>query len=255
MEFGKISFIAAKQAEAQMALKRLKKKYGAINVENASIIVALGGDGLMLETLHKYMSLGKPIYGMNQGSVGFLMNEYKEDQLVNRLENAVETSLHPLRMIAIDKDNREHQALAINEVSLFRESRLAAKIKILVDDVEKMSEVICDGLMVATPAGSTAYNLSAHGPIIPLGAELLALTPISSFRPRRWKGALLHQGVTVSFKVIQPQYRPVSATADFVEIRSIKKVTISQDQTISLNLMYDPEHNLEERILNEQFQP
>ena len=255
MKFDSISFVAANQPEAQVALERLTSQYGSVAPIRADIIVALGGDGLMLETLHEYMNLGTPIYGMNQGSVGFLMNEYREDGLIERLENAVTTALHPLKMEAIDIHNTNHLALAINEVALFRESRLAAKINILIDGVERMEEMICDGVMVTTPAGSTAYNLSAHGPIIPLGAELLALTPISPFRPRRWRGALLPQSASVSFNVIEPEYRSVSATADFAEVRDIKRVLISQDQDVSLNLMYDPEHNLEERILNEQFQP
>ena len=231
----------------------IEKTQNTIN--EADIIVALGGDGLMLETHHTFMELGTPIYGMNKGSVGFLMNEYREEDLITRLKNAVVTILHPLRMLAEDINNNQHQALAINEVALFRETRLAAKINILIDNVEKMEELVCDGVMVTTPAGSTAYNLSAHGPIIPLGAELLALTPISPFRPRRWRGALLPQSASVTFSVSEPRYRSVSATADFAEVRDIKKVRISQDSKTSLNLMYDPEHNLEERILNEQFQP
>ena len=255
MRSDSIAFVAANQSEAQAALTYFTSKYGLTDPKEANIIVALGGDGLMLETLHKYMALGTPIYGMNRGSIGFLMNKYEENGLLKRLDKAATTILHPLRMVAHDSNNQKHQALAINEVSLFRESRLAAKIKIFVDGVERMKEMICDGIMVATPAGSTAYNLSAYGPILPIGTGLLALTPISPFRPRRWRGALLPQNATVDLTVVNPKQRPVSATADFVEIRDIIKVSICQDQTISLNLMYDPEHNLEERILNEQFQP
>ena len=255
MHFNSICFVAANLIEAEKARDLLIREYGSVAPEKADVIVALGGDGLMLETLHKFMNLGTPIYGMNKGSIGFLMNEYKEEELLIRLRNAVVTELHPLRMAVIDINDSEQQALAINEVALFRETRLAAKINILIDDVDRMQEMICDGVMVTTPAGSTAYNLSAHGPIIPLGAELLAVTPISPFRPRRWRGALLPQSATVTFSVIEPKYRSVSATADFAEVRDVKHVTISQDSSISLNLMYDPEHNLEERILNEQFQP
>ena len=255
MKFNKIAFIASDAHDAQNALKELSKKYKNTKVVDADVIVALGGDGLLLHVIETYGINNIPIYGMNRGTIGFLMNLYSKENLLERINNAIITKVSPLEMEAYDISNKKFKGIAINEVSLLRQSRMTAKVSINVNNKKRLNELVCDGVMLATPAGSTAYNLSAHGPIIPLGAELLALTPISSFRPRRWKGALLHQGVTVSFKVIQPQYRPVSATADFVEIRSIKKVTISQDQTISLNLMYDPEHNLEERILNEQFQP
>ncbi len=255
MNFESISFVSADQPKAKEAHQRLNDKYGSVSPEEADIIVALGGDGLMLETLHAYMNLGTPIYGMNQGSVGFLMNEYQETDLLNRLKSAVKTVLHPLKMTVIDIHDVKYEALAINEVALFRETRRASKINIMIDGIERMREMVCDGVMLTTPAGSTAYNLSAHGPIIPLGAALLGLTPISPFRPRRWRGALLPQTANVEFNVIDPEYRSISATADFAEIRDVKNVSIHQDSDITLNLMYDPEHNLEERILNEQFQP
>ena len=250
-----IAFTASDQPEAQAALESLTARYGGIQPEDADIIVALGGDGFILHTLHAYMKTKVPIYGMNRGSVGFLMNAYDEDDLPARLARAHATTLHPLRMAATDVDGAKHEALAINEVSLLRQARQAAKIRILVDGVERMEEMICDGVLVATPAGSTAYNLSAAGPIIPLEADILALTPISAFRPRRWRGALLPAKTAVEFQVIEPRFRSVSATADFHEVRDVSRVTISEDRSVSLKLLFDPEHNLEERIIKEQFQP
>jgi len=250
-----IAFTASDQPEAQAALESLTARYGGTRPEDADIIVALGGDGFILHTLHAYMKTKVPIYGMNRGSVGFLMNAYDEDDLPARLARAHATTLHPLRMVATDVDGAKHEALAINEVSLLRQARQAAKIRILVDGVERMEEMICDGVLVATPAGSTAYNLSAAGPIIPLEADILALTPISAFRPRRWRGALLPAKAAVEFQVIEPGFRSVSATADFHEVRDVSRVTISEDRSVSLKLLFDPEHNLEERIIKEQFQP
>lgn len=250
-----IGFAASDQPEAQDALARLEKRYGNCPPESADIIVALGGDGFILHTLHKSMSRGTPIYGMNRGSVGFMMNTYDEENLPDRLAVAHTTTLHPLRMTATNLEGERHQALAINEVSLIRQARHAAKIKILVDGIVRMDEMICDGVLVATPAGSTAYNLSAAGPIIPFGAEVLALTPISAFRPRRWRGALLPAKAAVEFHIRDAEFRRVSATADFHEVRDVRRVTVSEDRGVSLSLMFDPEHNLEERILKEQFQP
>ena len=209
----------------------------------------------MLETLHHFMERGLPIYGMNCGTVGFLMNQYGENDLAERVAAAQAVTLHPLRMHADSVTGETTEALAINEVSLLRESRQAAKISISIDGVKRMDELICDGVMVATPAGSTAYNLSAHGPIVPIGAQLLALTPISVFRPRRWRGALLPSRAEVIFEVHQAAKRPVSATADFTEVRDVKRVAVREDQSVDLNLLFDPEHNLEERIIKEQFQP
>lgn len=249
----KLAFVAADTIEAKVAFERLCLLYGCVQPEEADVIVALGGDGCMLETLHRFMNLPVPVYGMNRGSVGFLMNDYREDGLNPRIDQASRVALHPLRMHAMDSHGHISEALAINEVSLLRQSRQAAKIRILVDGIERLPELTCDGCMVATPAGSTAYNLSVHGPIIPLGAELLALTPISSFRPRRWRGALLPHTTRVMFEVLEPLKRPVSATADFTEARDVLSVEIWEDRAVSMDLLFDPEHGLEERIIKEQF--
>ncbi len=255
MRFSAISFVAAEQDRAQDALKLLTDRYGCVPAEQADVIVALGGDGFMLESLHKLMELNTPLYGMNRGSVGFLMNTFNVDDLKSRLERAHVSKLHPLRMSVWDMDGNKHHALAINEVALRRESRLAARLNIFIDGIQRMEELICDGIMVATPAGSTAYNLSAHGPIIPMGANVLALTPVSAFRPRRWRGALLPATAAVEFKVKDPDFRPVSATADYIEVHNVTRAIISEDRSVSMALLFDPEHNLEERILSEQFEP
>ena len=255
MTFETIAIVAADIDKAQRAQKRLSKRYETSAPEDADAIVALGGDGFMLESLHRFLDLKKAIYGMNRGSVGFLMNAYDEDALPERLNRADASTLHPLRMTAWNGNGEKTEALAINEVSLLRETRLAAKLCIFVDGVERMPELICDGVLVATPAGSTAYNLSAAGPIIPVGAELLALTPISAFRPRRWSGALLPKTATVGFEVIDSKIRPVSAVADYTEVRDVSRVSVSEDAGVTLTLLFDPEHDLEERIIREQFQP
>ncbi|MBO6521400.1 MAG: NAD kinase [Rhodospirillales bacterium] len=253
MKFERIAFVAAPTPEAAEARVRLARLYGNVGVDEADVIVALGGDGMMLHTLHDLMDRDVPIYGMNRGSVGFLMNEYAEEALPDRLERAELISLHPLHMDATDTDGNVHSHLAINEVSLLRETRQAAKIRIIVDGVARLDEMMCDGVMVATPAGSTAYNLSASGPIIPLGVELLALTPISAFRPRRWRGALLPAKAKITFEVLDPADRRVSATADFHEVRNVARVDIMQAANHTPKLLFDPEHNLEERVLREQF--
>ena len=250
-----IAFVAAETEEAEAARERLEARYGAAARDQADVIVALGGDGLMLETLHASIERGVPIYGMNRGTIGFLMNEYRESDLPTRLARAERVTLHPLRMTAEATDGRRTEALAINEVSLLRQSRQAAQLRIAVDGTERMPELICDGVLLATPAGSTAYNLSAHGPILPVGAQLLALTPISCFRPRRWRGALLPSKARVTFEVLQANKRPVSATADYTEIRDVRRVDVVEDRSVSLHVLFDPEHNLEQRILREQFQP
>jgi len=255
MTDAKIAFVAADTEEARSARRRLAERYGDCSSEQAEVIVALGGDGFMLETLHATMPRKVPIYGMNRGTVGFLMNAYGEEELPRRVAAAVPVSLHPLRMEARCMDAKATEAHAINEVSLLRQSRQAALVRITVDGVVRLEELICDGIMVATPAGSTAYNLSAHGPIVPIGAPLLALTPISAFRPRRWRGALLPNKARVVFDILQPDKRPVSATADFTEVRDVVRVEVHEDSTISLQLLFDAEHNLEERILGEQFTP
>jgi len=255
MTFKTIGFVAARNAEAQSALERLTARYDHVDPDEADVVVALGGDGFMLRALHMTMDRRAPVYGMNRGSIGFLMNTYDEENLPERLQHAQSADLHPLRMIAIDSNGERHQALAINEVSMLRETRLASKIRIKVDNIERMSELICDGVLVSTPAGSTGYNASAHGPIVPIGAELLALTPISAYRPRRWRGALLPQRAAVEVEILDYEERPVSAVADFNEVRHVKRVTISQDRSKTTTLLFDPEHNLEERIVKEQFLP
>ena len=250
----RVTILAGQSTEAQKARAALVARYGSAAEEEADMVVALGGDGFMLETLHRFLRRGLPVYGMNRGSVGFLMNDYREDDLPARLAAAQTATVHPLRMLASHQHGAPVEALAINEVSLLRESRQAAKIRILVDGKARLPELICDGVLVSTPAGSTAYNLSAHGPIVPLGANLLPLTPISAFRPRRWRGALLPHDAHVAFIVDDPEERPVSATADNLEVRDVSRVEVQEDRNLTLRLLYDPGHNLAERILAEQFE-
>ncbi len=251
--FEQIAFIAGQTPEAREAYSRLEKRYGNADPAKADVIVALGGDGLMLQTLHKFMKSGKPIYGMHRGTVGFLMNEFVETGLVERLAAAHITVIHPLLMQARDAQGRIHEHRAINEVSLFRQSAQAAHLRILIDGQERLAELVADGVLVATPAGSTAYNLSAQGAIIPINAPLLALTPISPFRPRRWRGALLPNKAKVTIEVTEAEKRPVAAVADHDEVRSVRNVDIRMDHEISINMLFDPGHNLDERILREQF--
>ena len=251
--FQHIAFVASHTPEAREAYGRLEKRYGNADPAKADVIVALGGDGLMLQTLHTFMNSGKPIYGMHRGTVGFLMNEFVEESLTERLSNAHITVIHPLVMQARDAQGRTHEHRAINEVSLFRQSAQAAHLRIMIDGQERLAELISDGVLVATPAGSTAYNLSAQGPIIPINAPLLALTPISPFRPRRWRGALLPNKAKVTIEIMDAEKRPVAAVADHDEVRSVRSVDIAMDHTISLNMLFDPGHNLDERILREQF--
>ncbi len=248
-----IAFVATTSPEAREACERLERRYGNSDPENADVIVALGGDGLMLQTLHRFMNSGKPIYGMHRGTVGFLMNEYVEDGLLERLAAAQETIIHPLLMRARDPQDRLHEHRAINEVSLFRQSAQAAHLRILIDGQERLAELVADGVLVATPAGSTAYNLSVQGPIIPINASLMALTPISPFRPRRWRGALLPDKAKVTIEVLEADKRPVAAVADHDEVRSVRAVDVSMDYSIKLNMLFDPGHNLDDRILREQF--
>ena len=251
----KLAFRAAPTAEARRALNTLRHAYGTHEPADADVIVPLGGDGYMLETLHAFLDLAKPIYGMNLGTVGFLLNAFGIDGLEDRIGRAQRVRLYPLRMRACMADGRTEEAIGINEVSIYRESRQAARLSITIDEVVRLPELVCDGVLVATPAGSTAYNLSAHGPIIPLAANLLALTPISPFRPRRWRGALLPGRSRFCIRTLDPDKRPVSAVADFTEVRDVTRVEIWEDRTLSLQLLFDPEHNLEERILKEQFIP
>ncbi|HAK62756.1 MAG TPA: NAD kinase [Alphaproteobacteria bacterium] len=251
--YQKIAFTAADSPKARDALLVLRDRYGDTPPEEADVIVALGGDGHMLHTLHQIMGQNIPVYGMNRGSLGFLMNEYQEDALRERLQNAEITRLHPLRMRATDGDGQIHEGLAINEVSLLRSTRQAAKIRTLVDGVVRLEELSCDGVMVATPAGSTAYNLSAHGPVLPIKAGVLALTPISAFRPRRWRGALLPDSAVVTFEILEREKRPVSAVADMLEVRDVAIVEISIARDVTAPILFDAGHDLDERILMEQF--
>ena len=246
-------FVAAAADEAQAALSRLRNLYSDAGPDHADVVVALGGDGFMLQTLHAFLNKGKPIYGMNCGSVGFLMNEYREEDLEKRLSAAENAVLHPLRMRAVGRDGRTTEALAFNEVSLLRETRQAAKIRIVVDEKVRLAELICDGILISTPAGSTAYNLSAHGPILPIDAALLALTPISAFRPRRWRGAILAHRARTRFEVLEVEKRPVSAVADYFEVRDVARVDVAEDRSISMTMLFNSGHSLDERILAEQF--
>ncbi len=255
MELERIAFVAGDSDVAQASLRRLRDRYASKSVEEADIIVALGGDGFMLETLHKNRERGVPIYGMNRGTIGFLMNSYDEDDLLQRIEDADVTTLYPLRMEARRQSGEQLELLAINEVSMLRQTHQAAKLRIYVDEIARVQEMVCDGVLVATPAGSTAYNLSAHGPILPLDAGVLALTPISAFRPRRWRGALLPRNATVRLEVLDHAKRPVSCAADSNEVRDVVEVTIREDRECELKLLFDRGHGLEERILNEQFVP
>ena len=251
--FDRIAFVASAGTEAQAALAQLIALYGNHDPANADVIVALGGDGLMLQTLHEHMRSGKPIYGMHRGTVGFLMNEFSTHHLQSRLAAARETLINPLLMRATDVHGVVHLHHAINEVSLFRQAYQAARLRILIDEHERMPELIADGILVATPAGSTAYNLSVQGPILPIRAQLLALTPISPFRPRRWRGALLPNTAFVVIEVLEGNKRPVAAVADHDEARDVRRVEILSDRTISMRMLFDPGHSLEERILREQF--
>jgi NAD+ kinase len=249
----RIAFVTSAAPQADTAREALVQRYGEMDPSDADVIVALGGDGLMLQTLHKFMASGKPIYGMNRGTVGFLMNEYHEEGLKERIAAAEETIIHPLAMCAIDTHGTIHAARAINEVSMFRQANQAAHLRILVNGKERLAELDGDGVIVATPAGSTAYNLSAGGPIIPIGAALLALTPISPFRPRRFRGALLPDTAAVAIEVLDPDRRPVAAVADHHEVRFVQRVDIHMEYKIAMRMLFDPGHNLDERILREQF--
>jgi NAD+ kinase len=251
--FERIALVASQTPEAETARVALAARYGEVKPDDADVIVALGGDGLMLQTLHNFMTSGKPIYGMHRGTVGFLMNDYDADNLRERLAAAQKTVIHPLLMCATDVNKRVKEFRAINEVSVFRQSHQAARLRVLVDGKERLPELIADGILVATPAGSTAYNLSVQGPIIPIDASLLAVTPISPFRPRRWRGALLPDKAKVTIEVLEAGKRPVAAVADHDEVRDVQTVDVSMDGTIALDLLFDPDHSLDERILREQF--
>jgi len=250
----RLALLASPTDDAQAALAALTARHGLHAPQDADVIVALGGDGFMLQTLHRHGTLGRPVYGMKLGSVGFLMNHYRsEDDLLARIAAAEPAVLHPLEMLAQTESGASVGSLAFNEVSLLRQTRQAAHVAIELNGQVRLDELICDGVMLATPAGSTAYNFSAHGPILPLGANVMALTPIAPFRPRRWRGALLKSGTEVRFRVLDPHKRPLSATADSHEVRDVTEVLVRESRDRSVTLLFDPEHNLEERILIEQF--
>jgi NAD+ kinase len=251
--YERIAFVASAGVEAQAALAELTRLYGNHEPAEADVVVALGGDGLMLQTLHQHMRSGTPIYGMHRGTIGFLMNEFSTHDLHARLAAARESVIHPLLMRATDAHGTVHLHHAINEVALFRQTHQAARLRILIDERERMAELIADGILVATPAGSTAYNLSVQGPIIPISTPLLAMTPISPFRPRRWRGALLPNTAYVVIEVLESDKRPVAAVADHDEARDVRRVEVLSDKTISMHMLFDPGHSLEERILSEQF--
>jgi len=248
----RVAFVASEAEAAQQAILELRQRYGTVEPQDADTIVPLGGDGFMLETVHRFVGSGLPIFGMHRGSVGFLMNSYRLDGLHERLAVAQPVELHPLEMAAW-QNGTCRRAIAFNEVSLLRESRQAAKLKVSVDGVVRLDELMADGILLSTPVGSTAYNLSAHGPIIPLGAGVLALTPISAFRPRRWRGALLPHGARVRIDALETAKRPVSAVADFTEVRDVTRVEIHENRDIAMTVLFDREANLEERVLKEQF--
>jgi NAD+ kinase len=249
----KIYFVASQTDGAEAVLAKLESRYGQHSLEQADVIVALGGDGFMLRTLHRFLPAGLPVYGMKLGNVGFLMNRFRETGLLKRISLADVVELNPLSMIAVTEAGSESKALAINEVSLLRQLNQAAHIRILVNGSVKVENLVCDGVLVATAAGSSAYNLSAQGPILPLGSEALALTPISPFRPRRWRGAVLPSSARIRFEILDPYKRPVSATADAHEIRNVISVDVFEDRETTLKLLFDPDHSLEQRILDEQF--
>ena len=249
----RLSFVSSGTSEADAAMARLRTRYGDVGMASAEVVVALGGDGLMLQTLHQALGRRIPVFGMNCGSVGFLMNEFSNDGLLDRLAAAKPTHITPLAMHVTDTDGTHHDALALNEVSLFRMTYQAVKVEIIVDGLQQMEELICDGILLSTPAGSTAYNLSAHGPILPIDAPLLALTPISPFRPRRWRGAILGNNAVVTFKTRETDKRPVSAVADNVEFKNVAEVIVREDRAHRVTLLFDPGTGLEERVLSEQF--
>jgi NAD+ kinase len=249
----RIAFLASPVPEAQAMCSQFRARFGEHQPDNCDVIVSLGGDGFMLQTLHRYGALGIPVFGMKMGTVGFLMNQHRPDDLITRLHAAEPAVLHPLEMRAVTESGATVESLAYNEVSLLRQTRQAAHLRIHLNSQVRLEELVCDGCLVATPAGSTAYNFSAHGPILPLGSQVIALTPIAAFRPRRWRGALLRAATEIKLEVLDSYKRPVSATADSHEVRDVLEVSIRESSTRQVTILFDPEHNLEERILNEQF--
>lgn len=250
----RLAFVASDTSVAQQARRKLVERYGDVPAAEAELIVALGGDGFMLRTLHAHRALDVPVYGMKLGRVGFLMNKHRLDGLPERVARAHAAELFPLEMLATDAAGDTHRALAFNEVSLLRQSNQAAHLEVQLNGTVKLPNLVCDGIMVATPAGSTAYNLSAHGPILPLDANVLALTPISPFRPRRWRGALLPVATRIGLRTLEPDHRPVSATADFHEVRDAVEISVRQARERAITLLFDPERSLAQRILDEQFE-
>ncbi len=248
-----IGFLASQHPGSLEALAELERRYGRVAPQSADVLVVLGGDGFMLHTLHEHVGLDLPVFGMRLGDVGFLMNRYAPDDLLERIQAARPVTLNPLSMRCEDVDGNAHEAVAFNEVSLLRQINQAAQIRILVNGLARLDRLVADGVLVATAAGSTAYNLSAHGPILPLGTEAVVLTPISPFRPRRWQGAILPADAEIAFEVLHPERRPVSATADYDEVRNVARVEVKLNRSIAPRLLFDPEHSLEERIINEQF--
>jgi NAD+ kinase len=251
----KIAFFASQKPRAQKALEEMKSRYDNVKADKADAFVVLGGDGTMLRALHEFSAYDAPVFGMNLGTLGFLLNSYRLDDLYSRIQKANRFKIHPLRMDATDKKGKAHSEIAFNEVSLLRERHNSAKIRILVDGKERIPELVCDGIMVSTPVGSTAYNSSAGGPIVPLTANIFSMTPISAFRPRRWPGALVRNDCEIKFEVLKAVERPVSATADSKEVRDVKEVLIREDRSIAMTILYDPDNPLEERIFQEQFAP
>ena len=253
MNLQKPYIVSSSSKEALQYKTKLENQYGSFTSDECDVIVALGGDGFMLEAIKENLDLSLPIFGLNFGSVGFLMNAVNDELLMERINASQSIDIAPLKMIATTSDNKIHTSIAINEVSLLRETRQAAKLKITIDNNTRLEELTCDGILLSTPSGSTAYNLSAHGPILPINADVLALTPISAFRPRRWRGAIIESSSQVEFEILEVKKRPVSAVADNVEVRDVIKVSISQDQEHKVKVLFDAKHSFEERILNEQF--
>ena len=249
----RINFSIGKNKKAKIASTKLIKHYGQVHLSEAEIIVAVGGDGAMLNALRESISSNLPVFGLNRGNIGFLMNNFSEFDLIKRLEKAKEIIVHPLEMLVSDIENNEYKEMAVNEVSIFRSSHQSAMISIKIDETERLSELTCDGIMVATPVGSTAYNLSAHGPIIPIDSEILALTPISPFRPRSWRGALIKNKSIIEFGINNPKLRPVNASADSREVKNVTKVKVYQRNDVNLRIMYDQSNSMEDRYLREQF--
>ena len=249
----KIHFHIAKNKKAKVVADEILSLYGQVDLSRAEVIVAVGGDGAMLAAMRESITYNIPVFGLNRGNIGFLMNDFHKLNLIERLEDANEIIVHPLEMVAVDSKNKKYVELAINEVAIFRRTHQSAIISIKIDDTERLSELTCDGVMVATPVGSTAYNLSAHGPILPIGSEILALTPISPFRPRRWRGALIKNKSIIEFNIINPKLRPVSASADAKEVKNIKQVFVSQKHKIDLRILYDNTNGMEDKYLKEQF--